>query len=477
MQQIVPHRQSRLVLNACNGCLAFRRASARTARPHCARARVHRACVTASATKEDVQEVQESSNAGRKIDPNAGDLMSWEEIGERAGTDVLQGYQMLDHSGHTGQPRTAPTRVLPTDEATTTDRPVLLYRDTNGWCPFCERVWLALEEKNIPYDTVLINLQDKPEWFKKMVPTQLVPAVKINGELVYESYDIMLELEKHFDDPPLLPSSSELREEVEEVCKQASAVSSAGYKYLASRMKDKEDEDAEQAAQDAFLLQLDEVEGQLSKHSGPYLVGDFGLADIVHCSAMERFAANMPVVAGLKLRGNPRYPKISRWYSAMDSRPAYQKVKSDDTTLNLVIRKVFGIPMAFSPVIDDFTQRGRNEAAAKLSKNKEVVRADIVKRSGILRGHDSTTGGSNGQDQATSVPKAVQDAVDHAMRRLANYLLLGKPGPKNEDAEARAIGAAGLAYFRNRASAPRDLSANACHELREACLAVVKDSY
>ena len=46
----------------------------------------------------------------------------------------------------------------------------------------------------------------------------------------------------------------------------------------------------------------------------------------------------MPVVAGVELRGNPRYPKISRWYSAMDSRPAYQKVKSDDTTLNLVIR-------------------------------------------------------------------------------------------------------------------------------------------
>ena len=38
-------------------------------------------------------------------------------------------------------------------------------------------------------------------------------------------------------------------------------------------MKDKEDEEAEQAAQDDFLLQLDEVEGQLSKHSGPYLVG------------------------------------------------------------------------------------------------------------------------------------------------------------------------------------------------------------
>lgn len=65
---------------------------------------------------------------------------------------------------------------------------------------------------------------------------------------------------------------------------------------------------------------------------------DFGMADIVHCSAMERFGANMPVLAGIQLRSHSRYPNISRWYSAMDTRPAYQKVKSDDTTLNLVIR-------------------------------------------------------------------------------------------------------------------------------------------
>lgn len=96
--------------------------------------------VLASATKEKVQEVQESSNQGRKVAADGAELLSWDDIGELAGTDVLKGYQLLDQSANVGQPRTAPTRVLPAEESTTTDRPVLLYRDTNAWCPFCERV-------------------------------------------------------------------------------------------------------------------------------------------------------------------------------------------------------------------------------------------------------------------------------------------------------------------------------------------------
>ncbi len=53
-------------------------------------------------------------------------------------------------------------------------------------------VWLALEHKGIPYDTVLIDLRDKPQWYKDMVPTTLVPAVEINGQVVYESRDILM---------------------------------------------------------------------------------------------------------------------------------------------------------------------------------------------------------------------------------------------------------------------------------------------
>jgi glutathione S-transferase len=42
-------------------------------------------------------------------------------------------------------------------------------------------VWLALEEKGIPYDCVLIELYNKPPWYTDLVPTKLVPAVVSQG--------------------------------------------------------------------------------------------------------------------------------------------------------------------------------------------------------------------------------------------------------------------------------------------------------
>ena len=48
-----------------------------------------------------------------------------------------------------------------------------LRRDTNSWCPFCERVLCALVEKGIDFETVFIDLGNKPDWYLEMVPTAL----------------------------------------------------------------------------------------------------------------------------------------------------------------------------------------------------------------------------------------------------------------------------------------------------------------
>ena len=42
------------------------------------------------------------------------------------------------------------------------------------------------------------TLRNKPQWYLDMIPTALVPAVKIDGELVFESRDILMAIEKAF---------------------------------------------------------------------------------------------------------------------------------------------------------------------------------------------------------------------------------------------------------------------------------------
>nr|CAD1828744.1 unnamed protein product [Ananas comosus var. bracteatus] len=42
--------------------------------------------------------------------------------------------------------------------------------ETLGDCPFSQRVLLTLEEKKIPYELKLIDLDNKPEWFLKISP-------------------------------------------------------------------------------------------------------------------------------------------------------------------------------------------------------------------------------------------------------------------------------------------------------------------
>lgn len=49
-----------------------------------------------------------------------------------------------------------------------------------------------MAEKDVPYDSVLIDLRDKPAWYKEIIPTALTPAARINGELCWESMDILL---------------------------------------------------------------------------------------------------------------------------------------------------------------------------------------------------------------------------------------------------------------------------------------------
>ena len=78
---------------------------------------------------------------------------------------------------------------------------VTLYRDHHAWCPYCQKIWLWLEWKRIPYRTRKVTMRcygQKESWYLKKVPSGMLPALEIDNLLITESDQILLELEKVF---------------------------------------------------------------------------------------------------------------------------------------------------------------------------------------------------------------------------------------------------------------------------------------
>lgn len=72
-------------------------------------------------------------------------------------------------------------------------------------CPFAHRVRLTLLEKSVPFESIEIDLQNKPTNFLEISPYGKVPVLKHGDNRVWESVIINEYLEEVFPDPPLLP--------------------------------------------------------------------------------------------------------------------------------------------------------------------------------------------------------------------------------------------------------------------------------
>ncbi|XP_012838812.1 PREDICTED: glutathione S-transferase DHAR3, chloroplastic, partial [Erythranthe guttata] len=69
--------------------------------------------------------------------------------------------------------------------------------------PFTQRVLLTLEEKRLPYDLKLVNLNNKPEWFLSISPEGKVPIIKLGEKWIPDSDVITQALEEKFPEPSL----------------------------------------------------------------------------------------------------------------------------------------------------------------------------------------------------------------------------------------------------------------------------------
>ncbi|MBV9388326.1 MAG: glutathione S-transferase family protein [Chroococcidiopsidaceae cyanobacterium CP_BM_ER_R8_30] len=329
------------------------------------------------------------------------------------------------------------------------DARVTLYRDNHAWCPYCQKVWLWLEEKQIPYRIEKVTMfcyGEKESWYKRKVPSGMLPAIELDGRLITESDDIVIALERVFgplrrsmEDPKVIPLRRLERLLFRAWCSWLCYPTILPWQ--------------EQRNREQFIEVVDKVEYALASTPGPYFLEEFGTVDVIFTPYVERMNASLYYYKGYSLREDK--PRLAAWFEAMESRPTYRGTQSDFHTHvhdlppqmggcwengepQMLINKNrvdngpwFGLPDVTYPEPDN----SRHEALCRTIKH----RANIIR-----------------------VNPADNQLFDEALRCSLTFMMTGEVciPPTGSDPALR--------YLRDRINVPRDMSIYAAKRLREA---------
>ncbi|CAD7928846.1 unnamed protein product [Amoebophrya sp. A120] len=367
---------------------------------------------------------------------------------------------------------------------------VVLFRDNHAWCPYCQKVWLWLEEKRVPYEVRKVTMfcyGAKEPWYKKIVPSGMLPALafvdvsdaKKITHLVTDSDDVLQELEEEFG---ALNNASLTSPAIIACRKLERMLFRAWCDWLCNPYA------PDREARQNFQGVCGKVEAHMAKSNGPYFAGDsFTVADCVIAPFLERMCASLYYYKGFQLR--KEHPILDKWCSAMETREVYRGTKSDFHT------HVHDLPPQLGGCHPNANAKihpvnGAASDADAIPEGVEVrsdcfpepadVRLEILYR--VLR-HREKVAGAN--------PYGKSEAFDLAMRAVLSRLVEEHAARepcqqivdliRERDPEAVQIdrlppnSARALRYVRDRVSIPRDMSFWAGRKFRHALEQVARD--
>jgi glutathione S-transferase len=169
-------------------------------------------------------------------------------------------------------------------------------------CPYCARVRIVLAEKGIEYETVEIDLDDRPAWIYEKNPLGRVPVLEEDTFVLAESAVINEYLDDRYPDPPLWPADPADRALGRLLIFRFDQLSKP---YYAVRRG----EDGARARLDAVLSELDAL-----LQAQPFLSGrEFGLADVGYVPWILRARDRMEVDVA-------RFPALAEWVGRLEQR-------------------------------------------------------------------------------------------------------------------------------------------------------------
>ncbi len=346
---------------------------------------------------------------------------------------------------------------------------VTLYRDHHAWCPYCQKVWLWLEEKQIPYRIRKVTMNcygDKESWYRQRVPSGMLPALELDGRLITESDLILAALEAAFgplerplEDPEVLALRQLERRLFRAWCQWLCCTGEAG--------------PASEPAERHFEKMAVLVEAALAVHEGPWFLQSLSCVDLIFTPYLERMGASLSYYRGYGLR--QCHPALDRWFSALEQRSTYLGTQSDFHT------HAHDLP----------PQMGRCLASGTAA---QVACAAQIDQGPWITPHDGSGGSGTGpaavaaspvlETRQLEPPGAALEALARVLKHRHTLVAVNPYSGAGFDqalacALTRLVGggvaclpppgsAPGLRYLRDRICVPRDMSLHAARRLRQA---------
>jgi RNA polymerase-associated protein len=168
-------------------------------------------------------------------------------------------------------------------------------------CPYCARVRILLAEKEIPFETVEIDLENRPAWLYEKNPVGKVPVLEEGDFVLPESRVIMEYLEERHSEPPLLPSQPAQRALVRLRFERFEDLSRPYYSVVFN-------------GESAGILDAELAKLDAALAGSPYLVGSqFSLADIAYVPWIVRAEARTHLDLG-------RHENLRAWLGRLSER-------------------------------------------------------------------------------------------------------------------------------------------------------------
>jgi glutathione S-transferase len=171
-------------------------------------------------------------------------------------------------------------------------------------CPYCARVRIVLAEKGIEYETVEVDLDDRPAWIYEKNPLGRVPVLEEDTFVLAESAVIDEYLEDRYPEPALWLADPGERALGRVLVFRFDELSRP---YYALRR-------GEEGARERFDEALQALDTLLQAQ--PFLTGrDFGLADVAYVPWILRARDRMDVDLS-------RFHALADWLARLEQRPS-----------------------------------------------------------------------------------------------------------------------------------------------------------